>query len=253
MMASNRSDEPGGRARDKDETGRPCVEQRWWTWLQAWTMLTLPALFPALLLWGAATVVLVGLFAGIVAGSVYAVQRFDGSDSSGPSLPEALRATGQVMLGAALAAVAVGVAGQLTLAAACCLVVAAGATSPPVLDLARRVGSARWSTQTMPPIMETVERRDPLLRTLLAAPPHTLSNEELCRAWRRSFLALEAANTVAERSAVVRLRMAYLDQLEDRDAPALAAWLASGARAASGPDRFLTDTQGSGGQHPEAA
>jgi hypothetical protein len=47
--------------------------------------------------------------------------------------------------------------------------------------------------------------------------------------------------------------MAYLDQLEDRDAPALAAWLASGARAASGPDRFLTDTQGSGGQHPEAA
>jgi ABC-type transport system involved in cytochrome bd biosynthesis fused ATPase/permease subunit len=68
-----------------------------------------------------------------------------------------------------------------------------------------------------------------------------LSDLELCRAWRRSFVELDAAASPATRLAVVQLRQAYLDELGRRRPDALQAWFDSGGRAASGPDKFFLD------------
>jgi hypothetical protein len=90
----------------------------------------------------------------------------------------------------------------------------------------------------------------PLLVALLAEPACQMSQARLCRAWRQSFVALQGARTVAERARLVELRQSYLDEIEVRDAGALRAWLADGARAASGPDRYLPE----GDRHrPDAA
>jgi hypothetical protein len=68
-----------------------------------------------------------------------------------------------------------------------------------------------------------------------------LGTQELCQQWRRSFLALEKAGTAAQRMRVVAQRQLFLDEMDRRSPTALAAWLASGARAAGGPERFLND------------
>ncbi len=66
-----------------------------------------------------------------------------------------------------------------------------------------------------------------------------LSDDALCLAWRASFSALETAKSPAERSRIIETRRAFLDELERRNPPGLAAWLASGARAAGDPSRFV--------------
>jgi hypothetical protein len=74
----------------------------------------------------------------------------------------------------------------------------------------------------------------------MRAKAEALSNAELCRAWRRSFVALESARTFAARCEVVAQRQVYLDEMDRRSPSAFQAWLASGARAAGGPDRYLS-------------
>jgi hypothetical protein len=69
--------------------------------------------------------------------------------------------------------------------------------------------------------------------------PDGLSDEALCRAWRASFSALERASSPAQRLRIVDERRAYLDEIERRTAHGMAAWLASGARAAGDPSRFV--------------
>lgn len=73
-----------------------------------------------------------------------------------------------------------------------------------------------------------------------------LSDHQLCKAWCASFAALDNATTMAARLELVALRQGYLDELERRHPSGLEAWLASGARAASSPTRFLSrdDTVG---------
>jgi hypothetical protein len=66
-----------------------------------------------------------------------------------------------------------------------------------------------------------------------------LTDEELCLAWRRSFLGLERARTTMAVQDIVRLRQVYLDELARRHPSGIRAWLSSGARAAGGPDRYL--------------
>jgi hypothetical protein len=104
---------------------------------------------------------------------------------------------------------------------------------------------------THPHLLRRLRRRQDHL--LSAAPPPdelvhphpgpsqagSLSDDELCLAWRRSFLALQRARTNAALHDIVRLRQAYLDELARRHPTQLQAWLESGARAASGPDRYL--------------
>ncbi|TCN32915.1 hypothetical protein EV644_12343 [Kribbella orskensis] len=69
--------------------------------------------------------------------------------------------------------------------------------------------------------------------------PASLSDDALCLAWRASFSALQRAGSPAQRLWIVDERRAYLEELENRNARGIAAWLASGARAAGDPSRFV--------------
>ncbi|MFG1621815.1 hypothetical protein [Kribbella sp. NPDC049227] len=69
--------------------------------------------------------------------------------------------------------------------------------------------------------------------------PDALSDEALCRAWRASFSALQRAGSPTQRLRIVDERRAYLDEIERRTAHGMAAWLASGPRAAGDPSRFV--------------
>ncbi|TDW79529.1 hypothetical protein [Kribbella sp. VKM Ac-2566] len=66
-----------------------------------------------------------------------------------------------------------------------------------------------------------------------------LSDAALCVAWRASFSALQRASSPTQRLRVVDDRRAYLDEIERRTAHGMAAWLASGPRAAGDPSRFV--------------
>jgi hypothetical protein len=69
--------------------------------------------------------------------------------------------------------------------------------------------------------------------------PTALDDEALCREWRTSFVRLQAAVGPIARAQVVARRQAILDELAHRHEAGIARWLASGARAASNPMRFL--------------
>ena len=163
------------------------------------------------------------------------------------------------------------VAGAATISVAACatalpylawpLLGLAVVTSPPVLDrvLGRRDGrpAAREGTggpvgQVGPqPSAEEPVRAlvDDLVPDPTSTPTAELSEQQvraldtraLCHQWRHSFVALESARTAAQRMRVVAQRQLFLDELDRRSPSALAAWLASGARAAGGPERFLAD------------
>jgi hypothetical protein len=79
----------------------------------------------------------------------------------------------------------------------------------------------------------------PAVIELGPADPGLLTDEALCLAWRRSFGALERSGTAAQRMEVVEHRSALLGELERRSPDGVAAWLASGARAAGNPARFV--------------
>jgi hypothetical protein len=74
-------------------------------------------------------------------------------------------------------------------------------------------------------------------------PPLTLealSTQELCLAWRRSYLALLDVTSYPARCTIVRMRECLLDELERRDRDGFTRWLDSGARAGSDPGRYLS-------------
>jgi hypothetical protein len=69
-----------------------------------------------------------------------------------------------------------------------------------------------------------------------------LDDAGLCLAWRRSFVALQRAATPTCRADIVVLRVRLLDEMERRNPSGFALWLASGARAASDPTRYISPT-----------
>jgi hypothetical protein len=62
---------------------------------------------------------------------------------------------------------------------------------------------------------------------------------------------LQSARSFGDRCYVVALRQVYLDEMDRRSPTAFQAWLASGARAAGGPDRYLAVERRDG--HSDAA
>jgi hypothetical protein len=66
-----------------------------------------------------------------------------------------------------------------------------------------------------------------------------MDDDALCLAWRTSFVHLQAATTPLARARLVHRRQLVLDELTHRHEAGVARWLASGARAASNPRRFL--------------
>jgi hypothetical protein len=77
----------------------------------------------------------------------------------------------------------------------------------------------------------------------------TMTDAELCQAWRSSFVALQRVRSPHVRGLIVQTRQVLLDEIDARHPAGLQAWLASGAQAAGGPDRFIDPGAG----HPEVA
>jgi len=68
-----------------------------------------------------------------------------------------------------------------------------------------------------------------------------LTDEQLCRRWRSSYVALQGPVSAARMMRTVEERQRCLDELERRNATGLAAWFASGARAAGNPLPYITE------------
>jgi hypothetical protein len=70
-------------------------------------------------------------------------------------------------------------------------------------------------------------------------PLRGLDERQLCRLWRESFWDLRGAAGPGTLLRVVSLREACLEELERREPAAVHAWLQSGARASSAPEKYL--------------
>jgi hypothetical protein len=117
------------------------------------------------------------------------------------------------------------------------LVLLAVVTSPATLSLLHGRGPATPSAAP-PPIEYLPQAPGPVG----ASPIADMDTHELCHEWRRTYLALQAARFPSASLRIVSRRQLLLDEIERRNPAAMSAWLASGARAAGGPDRFLRDT-----------
>jgi hypothetical protein len=90
------------------------------------------------------------------------------------------------------------------------------------------------------PVAELAEVEAELGRTAqVFAFPGSLTDEQLCRAWRTSYTALQRVQGTAERAQLAEARSGYLNELELRAPSNFALWMANGARAASDPGRYL--------------
>ena len=69
--------------------------------------------------------------------------------------------------------------------------------------------------------------------------PRSLTDAQLCLAWRTSFTALQRSKGLAHRGRLVAARQGYLDELERRDPSGFRRWLAAGARPASDPSKYV--------------
>ena len=75
----------------------------------------------------------------------------------------------------------------------------------------------------------------------------TMSVQELCGLWRHTFWQLRDEITPDRRASLVTLRQQCLEELERRNPTAFAAWLDSGGRASSAPERFMCPPRTEGG------
>lgn len=74
-------------------------------------------------------------------------------------------------------------------------------------------------------------------------PTTSMDDATLCFAWRVSFVALQQPLSLFSRLQIVGRRQELLDELERRNPRGFRAWLASGARAAADPSKYITAAQ----------
>lgn len=79
----------------------------------------------------------------------------------------------------------------------------------------------------------------------------SLSTEQLCWAWRRSFVLLGRCATGDELARLADLRRDFLDELQRRDPAVFARWLPT-ARAAGNPARYSCGLTGRDLRSPSA-
>ncbi|MHA7155883.1 hypothetical protein [Arthrobacter sp. TMN-50] len=77
---------------------------------------------------------------------------------------------------------------------------------------------------------------------LFSQPVRQLSEADLCRIWRCTYLVVIRASTAHDLNRLGTLRGDCLDELERRDPAAFAAWVKSGARASGDPEKFFAPT-----------
>ena len=73
--------------------------------------------------------------------------------------------------------------------------------------------------------------------------PESMDDTNLCFAWRRSYLALQRSLSLHARLRIVERRQEFLDEFEQRNPRGFSAWLASGARAAGDPSKYIASAQ----------
>jgi hypothetical protein len=98
----------------------------------------------------------------------------------------------------------------------------------------------RWHAPSTPQHIRVPATPAPATRPVPVIPVDALPIDELCLAWRRSYLQLQRAADEPTRQQLTRARQAYLDELERRDRPGFTRWLDSGARPGGDPSRYLT-------------
>lgn len=220
---------------------------RWSRWLQAWTLLSLPGVAVATVISSQATLlglVLVVAPVGLVLAMVEHDRR---SGTLGYDARAAARWHVRVALCAATLTVSTVAIGRSIPGWTFLVVVLAIATSPPATA---RWGRA-WGRTPEPTLHPSASGKpSPLTPAGVAGEAREMSDAELCRAWRGSYWALREAPNAAITLAVVNERQCLLDELETRNPHAVTAWLASGARPAGGPEKFM---DGSGGDQTSAA
>ena len=226
-------------------TTPPSSDRDWRRWLRLWTLLSVPGLGLGLLMWGVQVVIGVALLPMLVGGAVQAMALSATRETvtARQMVTACVRASGA----AAVVTVAVSALGVLTPLAGVGVVALLVVTSPLLAERVLRLVRGRASGRAPEPVPD--RQRPAADVRLLSRPAGQLSGPQLCRAWRQSFAALEATRSPTERARLVTLRQSYLDELEQRDALALRAWLATDATAARGPDRHLSPDEG----RPDAA
>jgi hypothetical protein len=190
--------------------------------------------------WAFTCMVLVAASAALVAATVYA-------EDGRRAVPKIAR----VALAAGLIApAALGLVVVCKLAGVLVVLMLVG-TSPALKPVVRGRRFARGDPPAVQPESRTPDLPapwgEPSPNSRAAEPVRELSSlddDALCLAWRRSFLLLEDARSVADRLSIVELRQKYLDELHQRSPEGIAAWLASGARASGNPRPYLADHHG---------
>ena len=219
------------------------------TWLTIWgAVATIFMCVGFMVLSVQSTIVLVVLGAAMVSlATVVYHCREGGGSITRAALARTAAASAAVGGGLAVAGVGLGVAG---VGAAVLVLLTAMVTSPWTLGFARnRLGPRHDDRARAGAVREISSDSDPVPRFALPQEFQVLSDLELCRVWRASFCALQDARTALARERIFTLRHAYLAELERRDPNAIRAWLAAGARAAGGPEKFLTHPPDGGHQY----
>jgi hypothetical protein len=227
-------------------------------WARFWSLVGAVGVGFSFLVWEPLSVLSVFITASVCAGVLLAmVAPAPGPHSPLPAVRWSRIAARAALLGGG--AVAVGAFSAVLPAAALPLVLAAVLSSPVCLDHVRRWRDTRRSavgqTTQVPGTLDGRPAEESLdgaqepppwpgptgcRLDVSPASAQELTDEELCREWRRSFVTLTSARSSRDLGLVVAQRQIYLDEMDRRSPSALQAWLASGARAAGGPDRFLT-------------
>lgn len=235
-------------------------------WARCWSLVGAVGVGLSFLLWKPVNVLTVFLTAALCAGILLVLV----APAEGSHSPLPVVRWSRIFARAGLAGAAVLALGALSTAlptVALPLALVALATCPPVVDQLRqwRRSAAGRATGAWTPGAPASAGRElvhdgpgpdeaagtgrssgsgpaPVERPLdvTSAAAGEMTDAELCRVWRHSFVTLQAARSPHELARVVAQRQVYLDEMERRSPTALQAWLESGARAAGGPDRFLT-------------
>lgn len=224
------------------------------TWRAVWLLVVTVGIGLGLLEWGPLAVLgCVAAVSVVTAPLVLAVRTFR---IRGSSASDDHRQRGVVprAVAAAVAIVACWAVVRLAPSVALLLLTLAVVTSPVAVGLVRRAVGPRGSRTARvtvrpagaaPRVVGHGPEAPPPVQPWPERPrPQGLDDLTLCRLWRQSFWDLANQSTLTGYLQVVAWRQCCLDEIERRDAHALHAWLESGARASSGPEKFLRHPPG---------
>jgi hypothetical protein len=207
----------------------------WHRWLCRWTALSVPLFCLAVLFWGPAVV---GWASAAITIAVVVGHALSRQSTARISLASRVRSVRPLVLFGITFPLGWAVLADLSVSAALGLALVAAATSPPSVAWYHRLAEDD-AGGAVPVVPDSVLTPTATLTALLADPAQRMTDAQLCKAWRDSFLALEASRTARETMLVVALRQSFLDALGERNPQAFQAWMASNPQPSAGPDRFL--------------